>query len=140
MGKCTTNKLEDYSASDLLKLIISAMLKPTIPLMPIPSALLLMGAKMRPGLSARKIAARTLQKYSEAGIPVGPLFGEENLLAKAVEADAEEMIKSITTEGKVQTALAPGSIQVSTVGANVGGPVIAQGMSTNLVSVDGVMS
>ena len=138
--RCTKNDLENYKAKDLLKLIISTMLKTAIPLTPLPAALLVMGGQMRPGMSARKIAARTLQKYSEAGIPVGPLFGEENLLAKAVEANAEEMVGSIKTEAKVEMAMGPGAIQVTTIGGNIGGPVQSQGMNTTFAKGYGGIS
>jgi len=131
---------KEFKTTDLLKLIISTIVSTAIPLIPIPTMLLLLGAKLRPGISPRKIAERTLLKYSEAGIPVGPMYGKENLIAKAVEADAYEMTYAITKEGKVESVIDPGGIQVTVVGANAGGPITASGMNTNVPRVNGVIS
>jgi len=138
--KNNINSSEGFKTTDLLKLIISTILSTAIPLIPIPTMLLLFGAKMRPGISSRKIAERTLLKYSEAGIPVGPMYGKENLIAKAVEADAYEMTYAVTKEGKVEGVVDPGGIQVTVVGANAGGPITATGMNTNIPKLNGVMS
>ena len=43
---------------------------------PLPPQLLLIGAKLRPGLSPRNIASRIISRQSEAGAPVGDIFSE----------------------------------------------------------------
>ena len=139
MEKCGKN-LMDFKVQDLLGLIMATIFSSVIPLTPIPSMLVLIGGKMRPGMSAKKISARILNKMSDAGIPVGPINGKDNLTSVMVESIVGEMTHSIKTESSAQVAIAPGAISFMGVGGNAGGPVTVNGMSTNIVSGDGIIS
>ena len=96
---------------------------------PTPKALIL-AAKGRPGLSPKLIASRIIQRQAEAGIPVGPLPSGKISPGEIMEKiRAEEMVKAITTEMKIELAITPGgkSIVSGTAGPLpvVGNAVIA---------------
>jgi hypothetical protein len=69
---------------------------PSTPLTPMPPPILLTGANMRPGLSARNIAARIIARQSEAGAPVGALADGSQNVAEAMEViRVEEIISAV---------------------------------------------
>lgn len=137
--KCSVGLL-DANINDLLKLIMQTMVTSIVPLVPIPPVLLYMGAKMRGGMSAIEITERALNKMSDAGIPVGPINGEDNLTAIMTESIIGELTHSIKTEGKVEVAYGPGDMAITGVGANAGGPVVVNSYNTSFSSANGVMS
>ena len=55
------------SISGVLDIILSAFSIPEEPIEPLPPPLIMVGAKLRPGLSAKTIAARIITRQSEAG-------------------------------------------------------------------------
>jgi len=128
------------NTSDLLQEIIKALATSVQPTQLIPSQLVSIGSKTKSGLSARNITAATLQRLSGEGIPIGPVYGKDNLLARTIEIFAEEIINEIISNGKIQISIDPGSLMVSTIGSNVGGPVASQGMNTNTVTGEGVIT
>ena len=136
-----TNGFNLNSISGVLNLILTAFSIPEEPAQSLPPPLILMGAKMRPGLSANKIASRIISRQSEAGLQVGDVFADGPNTSEAMEAiRAEEIVNAILTEAKVTVAIQPG-IQVSTVGVgNLGAPVISQGATTNVVNSDGIIT
>jgi hypothetical protein len=136
-----TNGFNLNSISGVLNLILTAFSIPEEPAQTLPPPLILLGAKMRPGLSANKIASRIISRQSEAGLPVGDVFADGPNTSEAMEAiRAEEIVNAILTEAKVTVAIQPG-IQVSTVGVgNLGAPVVSQGATTNVVNSEGIIS
>jgi hypothetical protein len=132
----------DLSAiSTILQMILAVFAIPKEPAATLPPPLLLAGAKLRPGLSARDIAARIISRQSEAGAPVGDIFSKSNSIAEAMERiRMEEIVNALVTEAKVSITIAPG-IQVATVGTGyMGFQVISQGATTALASGDGAVS
>jgi len=88
---------------------------------------LILASTARPGLSPSKIAARIIQRQSEAGIPVGPLPSGEISPDEIMERiRVEEIIKAVTSEAVVDVAIKPGTVIQGT-GGNAGGPVQVAG-------------
>ena len=128
------------SISSILSIISTAFKLQTTPATPIPPPLILVGAQLRPGLSARNIASRIIQRQTEAGAPAGDIFSEGNNISEAMETiRVQEITNAILTEAKVEIALSPGSIQTTSVGVALGAPVISQGYNVNIVSGDGIV-
>jgi hypothetical protein len=130
------------SISKVLKIILGAFDLPKKPAPTIPPFLLLVGAKLRPGLSGRDLAANTISKLeSEAGIPMGDIFADgPNAMTLAKLVESNETISHIREKGKVETAFGPGSVQVTVAGANAGGPLVATGSNVSATLATGVLS
>jgi hypothetical protein len=112
------------------------------PQIPIPPPLLLVGANLRPGMSARNLSKNLISRLEQRGIPMGvDVFGgEDNLFAIAITEIAEEMLDEIRLNGKVDIVIPPGTIQVTAVGANAGGPILVQGANTIISSGNGIIT
>lgn len=106
---------------------------------PLPTPLLLVGAKLRPGISSRQITSRIISRQLEAGAPVGALpSGVESVTEKMERIRVEEIINALQTESKVEAVLEPG-VAVVSFGANAGGPVVSQGYTVTPGTVNGVI-
>lgn len=110
------------------------------PLTPLPPPLILTGGNLRPGLSARKIAARVISRQSDAGAPIGALPDGSQSVAEAMEViRIEEIINALITEAKIDVVIPPG-ISISAVGVgNFGIPVVSQGATTNFGTGQGIL-
>jgi hypothetical protein len=130
------------SISKVLKLLLSAFNLPQKPALTIPPFLLLVGAELRPGMSARELAANTISRMeSEAGVPMGDIFGDgPNAVKSVMLIQAEEQISHIQTKAKISTVIKPGSVQITAVGGNAGGPIVVQGSNTSITENSGIMS
>jgi len=137
----SSGKLNLSSITNVLKILGAAFKLQSTPVTPIPPPLLMIGAKLRPGLSARNIASRIISRQSEAGAPAGDIFSEGNNISEALETiRVQEITNAILTEAKVEMTVAPGSIQTTSLGiGNFGAPVTSTGMNTNIVSGDGIV-
>jgi len=129
------------SISGVLNLILLAFSIPDEPASTPPPPLLLAGAKLRPGMSAKAITARIISRLSEANLPVGDVFADgPNSTEAMISIITEEHVNSIQTEAVVSGAMAPG-LAVSTVGVgNMGAPVVSQGATTAIGSFSGVIT
>jgi len=120
-------------------IILSAFKMPSKPITPLPPPLLLSGSKLRPGLSARDIAARIISRQSEAGAPVGALSDGSANISEAMEViRIEEIINALITEAKIEIIIPPGT-PISAVGGNAGGPVVVQGATISFGQGSGVI-
>lgn len=128
------------SITSILNIILSAFNIPKQPVTPLPPPLLLVGAKLRPGITASEIASRIISRQSEGGLVVGDVFGDGPNTAEAMELiRVEEIVNAILTEAKIEVVIPPG-VAVSTVGVgNLGIPVISQGATTNIAVGSGVI-
>tara|TARA_R110000851_G_scaffold117238_6_gene243867 strand:- start:441 stop:842 length:402 start_codon:yes stop_codon:yes gene_type:complete len=128
------------SMSTVLKTLKAAFNVPREPLDPLPPQLLIIGANIRPGLSARNIASKVISRQTEAGGPAGDIFSENNnVMESMIVVMVEEIVKALQIDAKIEVVVAPG-IQVTTFGAgNLGGPVVSQGATTNIGSGSGVI-
>lgn len=128
------------SMSNVIKTLKAAFSVPRTPIESLPPQLVMVGAKLRPGLSARNIASRVIARQSEAGAPVGDVFSENsNVMESMTVILVEEIISALQLDAKIEVVVPPG-VQVTTTGlGNMGGPVISQGATTNLAKGEGVI-
>ena len=126
--------------SGVLNLILSAFSIPEEPMQALPPQLIVVGAKLRPGMSAKDIASKIISRQSEAGRQVGDIFTDGPNVDEAMELiRVEEIIDAILTKSVVNVAIPPG-ISVTVTGANAGGPFIAQGFTTTIATGNGIQS
>jgi len=113
---------------------------PRTPINPLPPQLLVVGATLRPGLSPTNIASRVIARQGEAGAPAGDIFSENNnIMEPMIVIIVEEVVNALMTEAKIEIAIPPG-VQVITTGVgNLGGPIISQGVTSNIASGSGVI-
>lgn len=129
------------SISGVLKLILSAFSLPQQPAQTVPPQLIFLGAKMRPGLSAKNLASRVISRQSEAGLITGDSFADGPNTHEAMEViRMEEIINSLVTEARINVAIDPG-IQITAIGTgNLGIPVVSQGATINIGNGTGIIS
>jgi len=128
------------SISSVIQVLKAAFSVPNKQLTPLPPQLLVVGAKLRPGLSPRTITSRIIARQSEAGAPSGDIYSESsNIMESMTTIMVEEIISALQLDAKIEIVIPPG-VQVTTVGAgNMGGPVLSQGATTNIASGSGVI-
>jgi len=127
--------------SGVLNLILSAFSVVEEPIAPLPPPLILIGSKLRTGMSAKAIASRIISRQSEAGRDVGDIFADGPNVEEAMELiRVEEIINSLQTEAVVNVVIPPG-VSVTTVGVSTvpGAPVVSQGVTTNMGVGDGII-
>ncbi|MCK9544087.1 MAG: hypothetical protein M0R03_18875, partial [Novosphingobium sp.] len=108
--------------------------KPKLP--EVPPFLLVSGAKLRPGLSAKTIASNIIKRQSEANAHSGKMAdGSDNIMEKMYVIIVEEIINAIVYNAKVDVAVDIGAIKVIAQGGNAGGPIVVQG--TNVMPASG---
>ena len=129
------------SISQVLKLLLGAFNLVQKPAQTIPPFLLLAGAELRPGMSGRDLAANVISRMeSDAGIPMGDIFGDgPNAISSAMLIQAQEQISHIQTKAKVTSVIKPGSVQITAVGGNAGGPIVVQGSNVSLTQNSGIL-
>ena len=131
---------EISSMSNVLKTLKAAFSVPRTPVESLPPQLILIGAKLKPGLSARNIASRVIARQSETGAPVGDVFSENsNMMESMIVVVVEEIVSALQLDAKIEIVIPPG-VQVTTTGlGNMGGPVISQGATTNIAVGEGII-
>ncbi len=109
--------------------ISNAMTTTRQALTPIPAALIAYGAICRPGLSPKLIAANIIRRMSEAGA----VNNEYSHVAEAMERiRVEEILNGIMNDMVVESAIAPGTIQIMNADGSVGinaGPIKVYGVA-----------
>jgi len=128
------------SISSILQIVLAAFSFPQQPTTPLPPPLIMLGGSMRTGMSSKQIASRIISRQSEAGAPVGDIWGDgENVMEGLITVISEEIVNSIQTEAKVDVVVPPG-ISLSGVGAgNFGAPVVIQGYTTAYKESNGIV-
>ena len=128
------------SISNILKILNAAFNSYRKPLSNLPPQLLVVGGKLRPGLSPKNITARVVSRQSEAGAPTGDIFTDSsNNMESMINIIVEEVINAIQLDSKIEITIAPG-VQVTTLGAgNLGGPVLSKGVTTSIASGTGIL-
>lgn len=99
---------------------------------------LILATKNRPGMSAKLMASRVIQRQAEAGLNVGPLgTGQINPSEVMERIRMEEIVKAITTEMKIDLAITPGgkSIVSGTAGPI---PVVGNAILTEILGGSGL--
>lgn len=116
------------SIGNILKILQSIFGLMKLPADIIPPPLLLIGAKIRPGLSARDMAARVISRFSESDAVSGEIFQEgNNVMTSLMVITMEEIVNAIQTEAKITTIIEPGSMIINASGANAGGGIFVVG-------------
>lgn len=87
-------------------------------------------AKTRPGLSAELLSSSIISRFSEIGIPTGPLKeGSPNVMEHFTRVLCEEVVDAIQNDMRVDIAVDIGMIGQG-FGANAGGPVVTTNTTT----------
>jgi hypothetical protein len=134
----SSEKTDFKNPSSVLNSLLSLFKLPFTRTRRLPSPLIL-SSTVRPGLSPSKIAARIIQRQSEAGIPVGPLPSGEISPDEIMERiRVEELIKALTSEAVVDVAIQPGTVIQGT-GGNAGGPVQVAGTVVGISSGNAII-
>lgn len=116
-------KVNFKSSKSILNELLNLFRLPNIPNQSVPPQIIAFTGKNKPGLSSDKIAARIIQRKSEAGLPVGPLVGGDVAPDEIMEKiRMEEIVKALTTEARIDVGIRPGS-QIQATGGNAGGPI-----------------
>jgi len=137
--KSTTSNGGVSSMSSILKILLSAFSMMKQPADTLPPPLVFIGAKMRPGLSARDMASRVISRFSESDAISGEIFQEGNNVMTALEViRMEEVVNAIQTEMKISSTIDPGAMIINASGANGGGPVTVVGTNINITESGGV--
>lgn len=125
----------------ILNVIDSVLGKDRPPLKPIASPLILKGSLGKSGVSARSITSRVIARQSEAGAPFGDIFqNNSNVMESIISIIVEEIVHEMKTECKVEVAIAPSTITVTSTGVgNLGAPVVSQGTNTNIIKGTGII-
>ena len=128
------------SINGVLNTVLSAFSIPQTPVEPLPPPLIMVGAKLRPGLSAQSIASEIISKQPNSGRVVGDVFADGPNVEEAMEViRVQAIIDAILNEAKVDVVIPPG-VSVSTVGVgNLGAPVVSQGATTSMGIGDGII-
>lgn len=127
------------SINGVLNLILSAFSIPEPPIEPLPPPLIMIGAKLRPGISAQSIASEVISKQSDAGRVVGDVFADGPNVEEAMELiRVQQIVSTILNEAKVDVVIPPG-VSVVAVGGNAGGPVVCNGFTTSMGIGDGII-
>ena len=136
MGKCpdiNPKKPDFKNPSSILSSLLALFKLPTgVPSNPYMPKDLILQSGGRPGLSPSKIAAKIIQRQSDAGIPVGPLpsglISPDEIMERV---RVEEIIGAISTDMIIDVAIQRGT-QLTATGGNAGGPVQVQGFLTGV--------
>jgi len=133
---------EISTISGVINLILAAFAIPDPPVAPLPPPLIIAGATLRPGLSAKSIAAQIISRQSKAGRQVGNVFVDGDNVEETMELiRVEEIINALLNESVVNVAIPPG-ISVTTVGTVVGPtpfPVLSNGITTTIAIGNGII-
>jgi len=96
----------------------------------VPPPLILVGTPQRTGLSPTKIAAKIIQRKSEAGLPSGTLPSGAASPDEIMERIRVEEIINALIENAVITVVIPPGTTVTAAGISAAGPVTVQGMTS----------
>jgi hypothetical protein len=125
----------------IINIILNVFKIPEKPAESIPPPLIMLGAALRPGLSAKSIASRIISRQSEAGRVTGDVFASGPNTEETMELiRIEEITNALKTEAVVNIVVPPG-VPTATVGVgNLGAPVIANGFTTGPSVGQGIIS
>ena len=123
-------------ADTLTKLIESVR----VPIIPIPAILLLCTIIKRGGTSPMIAAANIIRRQSEFGAPPGPLpDGSPNMMNAFIYVMTSEIMREIKENCVVESVIPPGTMVVTALGANGGGPVTCIGTNTLPTKSTGIL-
>tara|TARA_B110000211_G_C14036715_1_gene534902 strand:+ start:942 stop:1394 length:453 start_codon:yes stop_codon:yes gene_type:complete len=117
----------------ILKMLLNM---PEIPMPGLNKYLITVGSKFRSGMSSTDLAARIMNRKTEAGIPTETLpSGAPNIDLKMERIRAEEIIRELTTKGKITVSFPTSAIKFE--GSGYG---YVTGTNTDEAKGEGVIS
>ena len=132
------NSKDLTSLSSIINTILGLFKTFQKPANSIPPPLLLVGKNLRPGMSARNLAASQISKREENGEQMGNVFADGvNKVAQGILSDAKETVNMIQTQAKVDVAIDPGAILVTVAGTAGPFPVVGQGANVSITTAGG---
>lgn len=127
------------SIDGVLDTLLAAFKIPEEPVAPLPPPLILLGAKLRPGVSTTSVISNVIARQTEAGLPVGDVFSDgPNTNELMIKIIVEEIVNTLLNECVVNVVIDPG-IPVMVAGANAGGPMVSMGYTTFLGTGNGII-
>lgn len=122
------------SISNILNLILGAFDLFEKPAKLIPPVLLLVGVRLRPGMSWRNACSRAISEFEEeTGVSMGNVYSDgANVNAAKFKHTFKQMHKEITEKMVVQTVIPPGAVQITV--ATPSGP----GQGSNTLPIEGL--
>lgn len=110
------------------------------PAQKVASYLIYATARTRPGISKVKIASEIIAENETYGINIGQMpDGTDNVVNEFVYNVVEKVVDSLKDDVMVECVIPAGSVVVTAMGANAGGPVVAVGTNTNNAKGYGVI-
>ncbi len=111
------------------------------PVVSIPPILLLCEIMDRPGLSAITLTSAIIARLPEAGIQTGVNpDGSANMICQYTRIVCEEIIKEFQNHAVINSAIQPGSINITGTGTAAGiAPVAVNGTNSIASSVNGII-
>lgn len=120
--------------------ITNLLNKARVPVVPIPAIILACSVFKRPGLSAMMIAANVIRRQAEFGAPTGAMpDGSPNMMNSLIYVMADEMVKEIQRNAIVESVIPAGTMVITGMGANAGGPVAITATNTTPVKTTGIL-
>lgn len=106
----------------------------------IPAPLILSGARLKNGLSARKITSEIITDRQKIDIPIGALpDGGESIDEKMEYLRIERIVSNLIQNAKITVVIPPG-IPVTATGLTAAGvPVTVQGTTVNFATGHGII-
>jgi hypothetical protein len=127
------------SIDGVLDTLLAAFSVPEEPISALPPPLIMLGGKLRPGISTTSVIASVISRQSEAGLPTGDVFADgPNTNELMIKIIVEEVVNTLLNECVVNVVIDPG-IPVMVSGANGGGPMISMGYTTLYGSGNGII-
>ena len=128
------------SIDGVLDTLLAAFSVPEEPVSPLPPPLIMLGGKLRPGISTLSIVSNIISRQSEAGLPVVDVFADAgNSNEMLIKIIVEEVIHSLLNDCVVNVVIDPG-VSVSTIGVgNLGAPVVSMGYTTTWGTGNGII-
>lgn len=127
------------SIDGVLDTLLAAFTIPEEPVKPLPPALILVGGKLRPGISTSSVVSNVIARQSEAGLPVGDVFADgPNTNELMIKIIVEEIVNTLLNDCVVNVVIDPG-IPVYVTGSNGGGPMISLGHTTTHATGNGII-
>ena len=127
------------SIDGVLDTVLASFVIPEEPITPLPPPIIMIGGKLRSGLSKSAIISNIISREAEAGLPIGDVFADgPNSNERMVKIIVEEVISALLNDCVVNVVIDPG-IAVTSSGANAGGPMISVGATTTMGIGNGIL-
>lgn len=132
--------MTNFTINTITNTVLSAFKIPNIPIEPLPPRLIVIGGKLRPGMSAKAIASRIISRQSQSGRQVGDVFADGENAEEAMELiRIEEILNALHNEAVVNVAIDPGIKVVTTGIGNLGAPVESKGETKSVGIGNGII-